>query len=375
MGKKILIINAGLHISGVTRVMINMANALAERGHEVTIKTVTADDELGNLLDPRIRHELLLKEPRLLGKRIPGWLRSYYASIERLFKKPAAEQYKRIVTEKYDVEIAFNRGVGARVIAASTNKDAKKLVWVHNDYTLCDNPYAGFEGAEDAAEAYKRFDKIVCVSEQSQRAFTEKFGISENVITRYNVNDEQYMLQSEVALDIQKKRFTIAAVGRLSAQKAYDILLNACRLLNDDGIEYDLWIIGDGEDKEKLLKLKESLKLTNVSLLGAKPNPYSYLKLADLYVSSSIYEGLSTTTIESLIMGVPAVVTDCTGMRDILGDSEYGMIVPIDAQSLYEGMKKMMTDDKLRNTYKEKCAQRAKDFYKDATIKAIEDLF
>ena len=375
MGKKILIINVGMHISGVTRVMINMANALAERGHDVTIKTFTADNDLEYLLDKRVKHKLLIKEPKFFGKRIPGWLRWYYARANQIFEKSAYFQYKKIVREKYDVEIAYNRGVGARVIAASDNENAKKLVWVHNDYMRCSNPLAGFNTFEEAKEAYKKFDKIICVSEQARKAFIERFGIDKNVITLNNVNDEDYILTQEPASDIKKSRFTAIAVGRLCEGKAYHILLDACKMLNDDGIEYDLWIVGDGEDREKLLKQKDDLKLDNVQFLGAKPNPYQYMKLADLYVSSSIYEGLSTTTIESLIMGIPAVVTDCTGMRDILGDSEYGLIVPINANSLYEGMKKMIIDDNLRHMYKEKCQERAKDFSKDATISAIEELF
>ena len=67
------------------------------------------------------------------------------------------------------------------------------------------------------------------------------------------------------------------------------------------------------------------------------------LKCADLYVCSSLYEGFSTTVVESLILGTPVVTTDCTGMREILGDSEYGLITANDDEAFYEGVKRMLT--------------------------------
>ena len=97
---------------------------------------------------------------------------------------------------------------------------------------------------------------------------------------------------------------------------------------------------------------------------------------ADLYVSSSIYEGLSTTTIEAIILGKPCVVTDCTGMRTILGNNnEYGIIVPIDAKSLADAVEKMMTDSECYNHYKLKAAERTGLFDPEVSFGKIEELF
>ena len=218
-----------------------------------------------------------------------------------------------------------------------------------------------------------KFDKIICVSEAVKKSVYDRWGIENNVLVRYNINDEGDIKKAESLK--RNSIFTIAAIGRLSAPKGYDILFNACKMLDDDNIKYELWLVGDGEDKDKLTALKEKLKLDNVKMLGAKSDPFPYLKSADLYVSSSIYEGLSTTTIEALISEKPIVVTDCTGMRDILGDSEFGLIVDIDAKSLYQGMKKMITNEALREHYQRKAKIRAKDFYKENTVSKIEELF
>ena len=120
---------------------------------------------------------------------------------------------------------------------------------------------------------------------------------------------------------------------------------------------------------------KERLNLVNVKLLGAKENPYPYLAQADGYVCSSIYEGLSTTTIEALILGKACVVTDCTGMRDILGDSEYGLVVPITAEALADGMQQILQDKALRNRYEKKALERAAFFSPERCMDEIESLW
>ncbi|MBQ4600627.1 MAG: glycosyltransferase family 4 protein [Oscillospiraceae bacterium] len=95
---------------------------------------------------------------------------------------------------------------------------------------------------------------------------------------------------------------------------------------------------------------------------------------ADIYVCSSIYEGLSTTTIEALVLGKPCVVTDCTGMRDILGDSKYGLVVPITAQALADGMEGLLTDETLRREYEKKATVRAAEYAPKKCIARIEAL-
>ena len=125
---------------------------------------------------------------------------------------------------------------------------------------------------------------------------------------------------------------------------------------------------------EDLSALKERMGLTNVVLWGPQGNPYPYMMAADGYVCSSIYEGLSTTTIEALALGKPCVVTDCVGMRDILGDSAYGLIVPIEAAALAEGMERLLTDDAFAAHYGAKAAERAAYYAPERCIREIEEL-
>lgn len=372
--KSVLILNYGLHIAGVSRALVNFANSLVQHGYDVTIRLETNDFTLANELDPKVKCALFLDEWKLFGHRVKGFLRFYALYRKLLFRLPAVVQYLLTARGMYDVEIAFNRGAAARIIAASVNKKAKKLVWVHNDYMRNNNPLAGFRNLEDTARAYATFDHVICVSEQAERSFRQKFGDTGNLITRYNIMDVSRICRCAAEFIPTKGKFTIVAVGRLSEQKNYCLLLDATAEIQKRGKDFDLWIIGDGEQKQELLQYKIEKNLDFVSFLGAQGNPYPYFAAADVYVSSSIYEGLSTTTIEALILGKPIVVTDCIGMRDILGDSEWGMVVPIETTELANALERMMTDQELRHHYAAQARIRAKDFLPEENFRKIEEL-
>lgn len=374
MRKKIILLNYGLHISGVSRALVNLANALVSRGHDVTVKLEVNDVTLASELDSRVKYGLFFREWRLFGRRVPGFLRAYHRFLKMQYKLSPRRLHRLIVGKGYDVEIAFNRGAAARIVAAS-DTGAKKLVWVHNDYTRCANPLAGFASLEEAKEAYGKFDRIVCVSGQSERAFREKFGEYDALVTRNNVLDQECIRRMGDAAAPEKRGKVLCAVGRVSAQKNYPMLLAAADRLKRRGVEFTLWIVGGGEDMEKVAALKDELGLDNVVLWGAKENPYPYLARSDIYVCSSTYEGLSTTTIEALVLGKPCVVTDCTGMRDILGDSEYGLVVPIEADALADGMERLLTEDALRAAYAQKALLRAQEYAPEKCVRAIEELF
>lgn len=375
--KKIIILNYGLHISGVSRTLINFANTLVNHGYDVTIKIEIPDFTLLPELDPKVKCSLFLKEPHLLGLRIRGFLRFYDKWVKWLLKLPAQRQYHLVVREKYDIEIAFNRGAAANIISASANRTARKLVWVHSDYMHNNNPLAGFIDLEAAQKGYRKFDQVVCVSQQAMQSFQRKFGEDFPLVTRCNIIDVNRILTwAQESCPMQSDKFVVTAVGRLCEAKNYPLMLNVMKELEHRGCLVECWILGGGEKKEELLSYQESNHIANVKFLGAKTNPYPYIKNADLYLSTSIYEGLSTTTIEALILGKLCMVTPCTGMTNILGENnEYGIVTSFDAKEIADKIQEIINDKALQKYYENKALERAKDFDPELAFRRIEELF
>ena len=94
--------------------------------------------------------------------------------------------------------------------------------------------------------------------------------------------------------NLKKARKRILTVGRLTAQKAYEVAVDAMKLLKDQGIKARWYVLGEGELRNKLQQKIDSLGLKeDFLLLGAKENPYPYYKQCDLYVHATRFEGKS----------------------------------------------------------------------------------
>ena len=168
----------------------------------------------------------------------------------------------------------------------------------------------------------------------------------------------------------------MAAAGRLSEEKRYDMLLRVHKRLLDEGLLQDLWIIGEGDQRGKLEEYITKNHLSDsVKLFGFQSNPYPYLNAADLLVCASRYEGLSTFVTEGLILGKPIVTTECSGMRELLGESKFGLIVENTEPALFIGLQRLLKDAELRNQYAGNALLRGTDFSSGKLAKETEQFF
>ncbi len=118
----------------------------------------------------------------------------------------------------------------------------------------------------------------------------------------------------------------LVTVGRLAAEKVYDNLLKAFAVVRQKNEQATLTFLGDGSEKGNLEKLARELKIDDrVRFIGFQSNPYPYLKQADLFVSSSQYEGFSNVIVEALACGTPVVATDCpSANREVITEGVNG---------------------------------------------------
>jgi len=125
------------------------------------------------------------------------------------------------------------------------------------------------------------------------------------------------------------ERLRVLAVGRLHPHKGFDILLQSFVQLVDYFPEWDLVILGEGEEREALqAQVEQSGLAERVSMPGRVGNLSDWYAASDLYVLSSRVEGLSNTLIEAMASGLPVVAFDCeTGPREIIRDNIDGVLV------------------------------------------------
>ena len=349
---------------GAEKVLRNLVNSMDYNKFEITVQT-TFKEDVSEYFNEQINYRYCYKSKN---------------SISRLiFRAEAAAGlvYPLHIKDDYDIEVAYLEAASTKIMSGSTNKKAKKLAWVHCDLRkITDNPEAY---AQKAKAWYEKFDKVICVSENVRQGFKELFGNTPESVVVYNtIDDKEVMEKAEENLpeDITKNKLTLVMVGRLMAQKNYPRLLKTAKKLLEEGFNFDLWILGEGEKRNTLEEyISQNSLSNNVKLLGFRNNPYPFIKNADLLVCSSNYEGFSTFVTEGLILGKTVVTTNCSGMDELLGENEFGIITENNDESFIEGLRKILSNPPLLDEYTKKAQTRGKQFSKEMLTAQTENIF
>jgi glycosyltransferase involved in cell wall biosynthesis len=165
-------------------------------------------------------------------------------------------------------------------------------------------------------------------------------------------------------------RKILLAVGRLSPEKGFDVLIDVFSMLADQHPDWDLVILGEGPDRPKLQKrIEECTRGSRIRIPGIAGNVGEWYARADLFVLSSIYEGFPNALAEALAHGLPAVSFDCdTGPRDIIRHGIDGLLVPLgSAPELRSALDQLMKDEDVRASM----AARASEARERFSIKKI----
>ena len=337
--------------NGVCSAIRNLSGALAELGYDVTVMPLfTLDEKYASTFDARV------KIKKCYGKYFRG-----FARIVRMLPQKAL--YKKFVRENYDIEIAYQCGCPTSMIAASTNKTAKKIAWMH-----------GYD-ERDLKDHYK-FDKLAICAKSTLDQYAKVFKQPEKMKYIYNLIDEKTICAHiDDKIDIEKKYpITFVGAGRLSFEKGFDRLISAHARLMREGLKHNLWIVGEGAERGNLEKLiKENGVDGSVTLVGFDANPYKYMAKADAFVCSSRSETMATVCVESMLVGTPIITTLVNGAEELTSGGA-GILADNDEQSLYEAMKDALTHPEKLAVCRENIGKKTDLRYADR-LKAVVDFF
>ena len=361
---KILFFIEELRAGGAEKVLCNLVNEMDQGRFDVTVQTLWKADA-AQYLKPGIRYRYCFS-----GK---SKLNNYRSRLEAA----SGLTYPLHIKDNYDIEVAYLEFGPTKILSRSTNPRAKKVAWVHCDLEqkLRGKP----ETIQKVTKQYSSYDRIVCVSRTAKESFVRLFGREEDVAVLYNTVDDVAIREKALAVlpdSPEKQRLTVVSVGRLASEKQFDMLLRIHRRLLEEGLVHDLWIVGEGDQRNLLDKQIAEEGLTDsVRLCGFQSNPYPYMNAADLLVCSSRYEGLSTFVTEGLILGKPIVTTECSGMQELLGDSKFGLITDNSEDALLNGMRQVLGNSELRACYASRAIIRGNDFSARKLTEEVENYF
>lgn len=361
---KVLFLIHDLGQGGAEKVLVNLVNHLDKKKFDVTLAVLFAGGVNEQFLDDTVRYYSVFQ------KMIPGNSR-----IMKLFSPKTLHSI--CIKEKYDIEISYLEGPSARIISGCTEKNTKLISWIHCEQATKKQIAASFRNFAEAERCYKKFDKNVFVAESLREGFCNCVDVKSKSCVLYNAIDTEKIRKlkvEETEIDL-KKMFKMIAVGSLKKVKGYDRLLKIAKRLRDENKQFHLYILGIGpmEQEIRSFVLRERLE-EYISLLGYDTNPYKYIAKCDVFVCSSYSEGFSTATIEALITGTPVCTVDVSGMREILGNSEYGLITENTEDGIYEGIKRLMDHEEELEFYRKRAVKRGSQFALDKSVEAVERL-
>lgn len=365
MKKKILFLIETLGGGGAERVLVNLVNAMDKSQFDITVMTVFDGGVNAKNLSEDIKYiELNSKK---------------FSGIKTVFKfLPKKSLYRKYLKgyvnrEKYDLIVAYMTGVPTFIAAGAS---APKIAWLHGEF-FKPHDFKSWLNIFGLKHIYNKFNYVAGVSEYTCERFKEviKADVPSKVI--YNTNDVKRIVSLSEEACRKNEKMTFVTVGCLEQTKGFDRLINVCRKLIDDGFVFQLNILGEGIERTSLENQITRLDLQSyVKLSGFQQNPYKYVKNSDLFICSSRTEGLSTAVSEAVILGTPVVSTDVSGAKEILGDNnEFGIVTENDEDSLYNGIKTVISDKELLSYYKDKAKERAVFFDEKNTVNQAESLF
>lgn len=252
-------------------------------------------------------------------------------------------------------------------------KGAKSVKYIHGNMQT---NWAFRELILRDRELLPRYDRIVCVSQESKQAFVELTGRAGGVEAHYNpINSDNVRNLASQKVELPTDAPLICGVGRLSYEKGFERLIVQHKRLVEEGLRHYLVLVGDGPDRDYIQRTVQAMDAQDtVILAGYQANPYPYIAASRFLVCPSFTEGLPVVGMEAICLGIP-VVAAVTTVTELFGDEKCGLITPNDNESLRCGMRRMLTDEELYGCCKAGAEMRSRFFTGRRMAKEVEDMF
>ncbi|MDJ0944221.1 MAG: glycosyltransferase [Kiloniellales bacterium] len=348
---------------GAESMIVRLANAFAARGYRVDLVVFQAEGPNHAAVSPGVRE---------ISLGVTWWPASPLA-IRRYLSR---ERPDLLISALFHANIF---ALTARLLLPFTATrfvvTERNMLSVHVRYSKRKTRHFFFLAAR---LLYRFADKVVGVS----RGVAEDIGRiarlpADKVTWIYNPTaSPECLARAEAAVDDpwldKAKPPVILNVGRLEPQKDQANLLRAFAKLPPDQ-RGSLLILGAGSLQDELEGLSRELGIDHqVRFAGYIDNPLAYMRRADLYVLSSLYEGFPNALVEALLCGLPIVSTDCpSGPGEILGANEFGLLVP---ERDPEAMARAITRSLARRWNPEGQRSRALEFSLERSADQFEEL-
>ena len=327
---KLFILIPSLEKGGIERSMSRLSKGLLDRGWDVSVISEKPSKESISYFDERVKllslgSSFINQNSNIIFSIFKNIL--YYFKVKKYIKKyspdvllavkniPVSIFLKIILKNKF--KLIIREAVNPKY-SSITQRSLLSRIFVNNLKKLL----------------YPKADNIIAISEGVKQSLVKNFNLdSSKIQTIYNPSADEKILslaKEDIDRDLISNRPLIVSIGRLTKQKDHITLLKAFNKIHSN-IDCNLYIIGEGSERRNLEKFIKNNNIDNkVKLLGYQNNPWKFLSKSNLFVLSSIWEGFGNVIVESMLIGIPVISSDCpSGPREILNNGKSGKLFQV----------------------------------------------
>lgn len=293
-----------------------------------------------------------------------------YSSVELEYSHKYTMPFVPELDQKgsvYDLAISF---ATPHYFVRDKVRAKKKIAWIHTDYSTIEID------KKSELEMWKAFDYIVGVSEECVGRFLDTFPelvgktkVVENILLSETVrkNSCAEIIEKNI---FDKSNINLLSVGRFDGAKNFEAIPEIVKRLQDKGLKVKWYIIGFGQTENNIRKnIKKYNVADSVIILGKKDNPYPYMKLCDVYVQPSKFEGKCVAVREAQILCKPVIITRYETAMSQVESGVNGYIIEQGTENIVKGLYELLSNRECLEIVAQNCA--GKDFGNQNEIKKV----
>lgn len=395
--RDILIASFDMEIGGVERSLISMLDSFDYENNNVDLMLYSHTGDFMNLINDKVNLLAENKKYSTFRKSIGQLIKQgqLKLALERLKAKKDCNKranelnlnessyiqmqlmwkytmrYLPKVNKKYDVAISY---LWPHYFVAEKVDANIKIAWIHTDYSRLETD------VEEDIKIWNKYNYIFAVSEGCRNSFLIKYPmLSKKVMVMENITSVDFVRKmADKGVEdfkIDNKNFNLLSVARFSPAKGIDNAVKALKLLHDKGLTNIKWnVVGYGGDEDMIRELIKENKLEDsFILLGKKSNPYPYMKVCDLYVQPSRYEGKAVTVTEAQILNKPVLITNYPTAKSQVVEGYDGIICDLSVEGIANGIEGIFKSRETLQMLEKNC--RSSNYSNKYELKKLYKLF
>lgn len=349
---KLLFINGHLNTGGVEKSLLDILQHLDYNRYEVDLLLLEDLGDYASLLPPQVHVRLRCLENTYgsLAKCLIRCIRQrdwfcfrmrLIFLLMKLFGQKKISLAKHMLTDSqhYDCVIGYRRGICTQIASFAVDADRRFSWWHHGTVNVEAEPYL-----HEIANCHK----IAVVSDSTRQMLADAIPqLASKLVTIPNMLDvEKVKVQADAFSPYKKENvFHIVSIGGYVPEKHFQNAIYAAKQLKAAGTSFQWHLVGDGILHNQLVQCAEDSGVTDCFIFeGNQPNPYPYLKNADLFVHPSYVESQGIVILEAMALGIPCVVTESMGPCEFIEDGINGILTAQNPESLAEKVLEILTN-------------------------------